>query len=148
MAVQETRVTLRDSPNDFRVSPAQPHRENPAKCEEQLAREVRTALFECGELVLIIAATSQSSTAHAPADRGPPSKNASSPSTDPAPTRATRPMLSPSPEWIMTSSWPWSTKYSVRFGSPCRISASPAITLRMLVNPNSCLQSSSRQLGS
>jgi hypothetical protein len=44
-------VTLRDSPGDFRVSPAQPHRENPAKCEEQLAREVRTALLECGELV-------------------------------------------------------------------------------------------------
>ena len=45
-------MTLRDSPNDLRISPTQPNRKNSAKCEQQLAREVRSTLLECGELVL------------------------------------------------------------------------------------------------
>src|ERR1700722_7070425 len=39
------------SPADFCVGPAQPDRENPAEREEQVARERRTALLECGVLV-------------------------------------------------------------------------------------------------
>jgi hypothetical protein len=39
------------SPADFCIGPAQPDRENPAEREEQVAREGRTALLECGVLV-------------------------------------------------------------------------------------------------
>src|ERR1700730_11148579 len=41
----------RNSPHELGGGPAQPDRENPAEREQQLAREGRTALLECGVLV-------------------------------------------------------------------------------------------------